>query len=93
VGSIFLSFEAVRESTSDIDVIPDMGRALFLGRGTATGGETPEWPQGTVGRAVVVRLQPGEAYTLRAKVMQDIDSDDPMSAGQLLEASMVVIPT
>lgn len=93
VGAINLSFEAVRESTSTVDVTPDRGRALSLGRGTATGGETPEWPQGTPARAVVVQLQPGETYTLRAKVMQDINSVNPQSAGFLAEASMVVIPT
>jgi|ADGO01.1.fsa_nt_gi hypothetical protein len=92
-GSIWLSFEAVRESTSDIDVSPGIGRALSLGRGAADPGETVEWPRGTPGRAVVVQLQPGEAYTLRAKVLQDIDSGDPRLAGELVEASMVVIPT
>src|SRR5690606_40731188 len=92
-GSLWLSFEAVRESTSTVDVIPSIGRALSLGRGSATAGETAEWPRGTPARAVVVQLQPGETYTLRAKVMQDINSGNPRSAGYLVEASMVVIPT
>src|SRR5690606_10725783 len=89
-GSIWLSFEAVRESTSTVDVLPDTRRALSLGRYVAT---TAEWSQGTPARAVVVQLQPGEAYTLRAKMMQNVSSENPRSAGYLAEASMVVIPT
>src|SRR5690606_14958828 len=92
-GSIWLSFEAVRESTSTVDVIPDIGRALSLGRGAATAGETREWPRGTRALAGVVRLQPGDADTLRWKVRQDITSASTRSAGYLGDAPMVVVPT